>query len=203
MLQTLYTSPEACRTLVVAGGACVDFTRMKTMGEEMGRKVQANLSKVVVKSLGKGLNLSHKAPLFAQQKVWLGVLSKMLAEPLRDGDLDCLQQSWLQIEVVDIKVSWYFTLIAGKLSMQVQQPLDFLQSKHCSISGELMDLIRLVNRQQDPDTLFFQRRLQLTGDTELGLEIRNVLDAIDIDDFSAKVKMMMQWSERLTQVQDL
>ena len=56
----------------------------------------------------------------------------------------------------------------------------------------------LMNRQQDPDTLFFQRRLMLTGDTELGLEIRNVLDAIDIDELPGKLKRLMQWSTQLT-----
>ncbi|MDC9720936.1 MAG: SCP2 sterol-binding domain-containing protein [Gammaproteobacteria bacterium] len=164
----------------------------------IGRNAQGYLGKLAVKGLGKGLNLSHKAPLFAQQKVWLSLLNKMLAEPLQEGGLDCLQQSWLQVQVVDIGVSWYFTLTAGKLAMQVEQPFDFLQYKHCIISGELMDLIRLVNRQQDPDTLFFQRRLLLTGDTELGLEIRNVLDAIDVDDLPEKAKILMHWSAQLT-----
>jgi hypothetical protein len=33
--------------------------------------------------------------------------------------------------------------------------------------------------QEDPDTLFFSRRLAMEGDTELGLLIKNTLDAID------------------------
>jgi predicted lipid carrier protein YhbT len=39
--------------------------------------------------------------------------------------------------------------------------------------------LRLVAGQEDPDTLFFRRELALEGDTELGLEVKNMLDAVD------------------------
>ena len=32
-----------------------------------------------------------------------------------------------------------------------------------------------------PTPLFFQRRLQMEGDTELGLEVKNFLDGLDVD----------------------
>ncbi|MEE8428093.1 MAG: SCP2 sterol-binding domain-containing protein, partial [Gammaproteobacteria bacterium] len=35
--------------------------------------------------------------------------------------------------------------------------------------------------REDSDTLFFQRRLRMEGDTELGLEIKNFLDSLDAD----------------------
>ncbi len=44
--------------------------------------------------------------------------------------------------------------------------------------GSLTDLLLLTSRQEDADTLFFQRRLQLTGDTELGLTARNLLERL-------------------------
>ncbi|MNC75747.1 SCP-2 sterol transfer family protein [compost metagenome] len=50
-----------------------------------------------------------------------------------------------------------------------------------SFSGEANDLILIAARKQDPDTLFFQRRLQIEGDTELGLYVKNLMDAIDLD----------------------
>ena len=37
----------------------------------------------------------------------------------------------------------------------------------------------LALRRDDPDTLFFTRRLVMTGDTDLGLVVKNALDAID------------------------
>jgi predicted lipid carrier protein YhbT len=47
------------------------------------------------------------------------------------------------------------------------------------IAATLYDLGRLATRKEDPDTLFFSRRLVMEGDTELGLLIKNTLDAID------------------------
>ncbi|HHO69282.1 MAG TPA: hypothetical protein ENK12_09640, partial [Gammaproteobacteria bacterium] len=38
-----------------------------------------------------------------------------------------------------------------------------------------------VTRSEDPDTLFFHRRLILEGETETGLYIKNLLDALDFD----------------------
>jgi O2-independent ubiquinone biosynthesis accessory factor UbiT len=48
-----------------------------------------------------------------------------------------------------------------------------------TIAATLHDLRLLATRQEDPDTLFFSRRLVMEGDTELGLLIKNTLDAID------------------------
>ncbi|MEF1307042.1 SCP2 sterol-binding domain-containing protein, partial [Vibrio owensii] len=36
-------------------------------------------------------------------------------------------------------------------------------------------------RKEDPDTLFFQRRLSIEGDTELGLEVKNLMDSVDLE----------------------
>ena len=49
------------------------------------------------------------------------------------------------------------------------------------IAGQLDDFWQLVTRREDPDTLFFQRRLILEGETETGLYIKNLLDALDFD----------------------
>ncbi|MDR3323341.1 MAG: SCP2 sterol-binding domain-containing protein [Zoogloeaceae bacterium] len=45
--------------------------------------------------------------------------------------------------------------------------------------GELHALLKLLTRQEDPDTLFFNRQLSIEGDTELGLAIKNLLDALE------------------------
>lgn len=48
-----------------------------------------------------------------------------------------------------------------------------------AISATLRDFIALALREEDPDTLFFSRRLRVDGDTELGLTVKNLLDGID------------------------
>lgn len=48
-----------------------------------------------------------------------------------------------------------------------------------SFRGAFHAYLKLLTRQEDPDTLFFNRQLTIEGDTELGLAIKNLLDAID------------------------
>ena len=47
------------------------------------------------------------------------------------------------------------------------------------ISAKARDFIALALREEDPDTLFFSRRLLMEGDTDLGLLVKNTLDAVD------------------------
>ncbi|MFU2486983.1 ubiquinone anaerobic biosynthesis accessory factor UbiT [Thauera sp. WH-1] len=47
------------------------------------------------------------------------------------------------------------------------------------ISATARDFIALALREEDPDTLFFSRRLRMEGDTDLGLLVKNTLDAVD------------------------
>jgi O2-independent ubiquinone biosynthesis accessory factor UbiT len=42
------------------------------------------------------------------------------------------------------------------------------------------DFLLLATRRADPDTLFFDRRLLIEGDTETGLRLKNMLDAIEL-----------------------
>ena len=62
-------------------------------------------------------------------------------------------------------------------------PLGFLpalrSTPEVTIRACAWDYYRLARRLEDPDTLFFSRRLAIEGDTELGLLIKNALDAID------------------------
>ena len=49
-----------------------------------------------------------------------------------------------------------------------------------TISASAHDFVLLARRQEDPDTLFFSRRLAMEGDTELGLLVKNTIDAIEL-----------------------
>lgn len=52
-----------------------------------------------------------------------------------------------------------------------------------TIRASLSAFLQLLSRQEDPDTLFFNRELSIEGDTELGLVTKNMLDAIDWPSF--------------------
>jgi predicted lipid carrier protein YhbT len=49
------------------------------------------------------------------------------------------------------------------------------------ISGNLEDFLRLATRIEDPDTLFFTRKLTIEGETETGLHVKNLLDSMEFD----------------------
>ncbi|MCD8513408.1 MAG: SCP2 sterol-binding domain-containing protein [Nitrincola sp.] len=48
-----------------------------------------------------------------------------------------------------------------------------------TISGDLITFLQLARKEVDADGLFFQRKLLIEGDTELGLGVRNLLDGLD------------------------
>jgi len=73
--------------------------------------------------------------------------------------------------------------IAG-LPFAPQLTLDFIGLRpafgkpDATVRASLADFLALALRREDPDTLFFTRRLVIEGDTGLGLEIKNALDAL-------------------------
>jgi predicted lipid carrier protein YhbT len=106
----------------------------------------------------------------------VAVLNRVLADALRDGELDFLQGRSVCIQVRDMRLGFCITLQGGCLVPGRQAAMAEL-----SISGTLHAFLLLAARREDADTLFFQRRLSMQGDTELGLEVKNFLDGIDVD----------------------
>jgi len=104
------------------------------------------------------------------------VLNRILATALQDGELEFLDGRSVCIHVRDMQLSFCITLQQGSLTAsRVKAMVDL------SITGTLHALLLLAARREDADTLFFQRRLCMEGDTELGLEIKNFLDGVDVD----------------------
>lgn len=62
-----------------------------------------------------------------------------------------------------------------------------------SIGASARDFLLLAQRREDPDTLFFARRLTMEGDTELGLLVKNTLDAIDVALFDPERLLPARW----------
>ncbi|KAB8309812.1 MULTISPECIES: SCP2 domain-containing protein [Rahnella] len=114
-------------------------------------------------------------PFALQRQVLQQVLSGQLRQALADGELDFLEGRWLKIDVSDLSLSWLMSVDEGKLIVAEKGDADV------SFSGNANDLILIAARKEDPDTLFFQRRLRIEGDTELGLYVKNLMDSIDLD----------------------
>jgi len=101
------------------------------------------------------------------------LIDLVLAGPLAAGALDDLAGRRLGVEVTDLELRWIVAI--GDRRIDVLAPDAEAES---TVRGSATDLLLLASRLEDADTLFFQRRLQVTGDTELGLTVRNLLDQL-------------------------
>jgi len=118
----------------------------------------------------------HLVPQSIQQKALLEGLKMVFKEALEDGDFEFLNSKWLKVAIKDLDLSWYISYQDEKLVV-AEKPVQ----EDVSFSGNLNDLVLIAGRKEDPDTLFFQRRLSIEGDTELGLEVKNLMDSVDLE----------------------
>jgi O2-independent ubiquinone biosynthesis accessory factor UbiT len=119
---------------------------------------------------------AHFLPFPLQQAVMGQVLHLVFKDALADGDFDFLQDKWLKISICDLKLAWFISYQNEQLLIAPEAP-----AVDVSFEAHLNDLILIAGRKEDPDSLFFQRRLRIEGDTELGLEVKNLMDSIDLD----------------------
>ncbi|MGF1681063.1 ubiquinone anaerobic biosynthesis accessory factor UbiT [Photobacterium minamisatsumaniensis] len=128
-------------------------------------------------------------PFPVQKKIMLEGLAMVFKEALEDGDFEFLEDRWLKVEVRDLNLKWFISYQDEKLVVS-----EHIEQEDVSFSGECNDLVLIAARKEDPDTLFFQRRLRIEGDTELGLEVKNLMDSIDLDSLPSPVKFVLQQS---------
>jgi len=103
------------------------------------------------------------------------LLNRFLASQREEGELDFLQQKTLHVCIEDIGVTFSMSLRDNRLVVDDSDEFD------TKISGTIYDYLLLISRSEDTDTLFFQRRLKMQGDTELGLYLKNFLDGMDVE----------------------
>lgn len=117
------------------------------------------------------------------------LLNRVFASALRSGELDFMQGRTLRVHVRDMRLRFSLTLMQGRLVSAREGRLPDL-----TISGKLHAFLLLAARREDSDTLFFRRRLHMEGDTELGLEIKNFLDAQDVESLwlSRQLELLLQ-----------
>jgi O2-independent ubiquinone biosynthesis accessory factor UbiT len=119
------------------------------------------------------LPLSRVPPRLAGTVLALA-LEKIFATSLAAGELDFLEGKILAISVSDARLAFALSLKNGHLRAAGGRA-------DVHISGCVYDFLLLASRREDPDTLFFKRRLRLSGDTELGLYIKNFLDSLELE----------------------
>ena len=115
-------------------------------------------------------------PLKYHSKILVTFLNRLLKEQIDEGELDFLEHKTLCVTVSDAGLSYYISLRNNALIAKSPN-----SKKDIDLQACIYDYIQLIARKQDPDTLVFQRRLVMQGNTELGLELKNFLDGLDLE----------------------
>ncbi len=120
-------------------------------------------------------DLLSKLPPYPASWLFVQGLNRLLAPQLPDDVRLSLEGRSLRLRLLDAGIAfdfeWQGTVFVAERYEDVPE---------LCIAASVHDLMLLARRQEDPDTLFFSRRLRLEGDTELGLLFKNTLDAIEL-----------------------
>ncbi|WP_417702386.1 ubiquinone anaerobic biosynthesis accessory factor UbiT [Pseudomonas sp.] len=121
------------------------------------------------------LPYGRHVPFVVQRLVIEQAARRLFAAPLAEGAFDLLHNRWLRLEIIDLGLTWCLSYEDTQLRVTRRHAVDVC------IRGQWRDFLLLASRQEDPDTLFFRRRLVIEGDTDLGLGVKNLLDGLDPD----------------------
>jgi predicted lipid carrier protein YhbT len=103
-------------------------------------------------------------------------LNALVMKKLLPGDnLALLENRSFLIDVLDTGGRAAFTFRDGWFHPLFSIP----DAPDLAFRANLSVFLQIAMRQEDPDTLFFNRTLGVEGDTELGLIVKNMLDAVE------------------------
>jgi predicted lipid carrier protein YhbT len=103
----------------------------------------------------------------------LNAATKMKLLPA--DSLELLEGRTFFVDVLDTGGCASFTFRNGLFRPLLNAPL----TPDLCFRANLSAFMQMIARQEDPDTLFFNRELSIEGDTELGLVVKNMLDAVE------------------------
>ncbi len=126
-------------------------------------------------------NVLSVLPKYPQTLLFVQAVNLAVGKTLRSEVMQPLQGKLITIRVSDAGVAYHFTLNPkGLVACRRIREADL------TISASAYDFLMLALRKEDPDTLFFSRRLCMEGDTELGLLVKNTLDALELPPFDIR-----------------
>lgn len=127
---------------------------------------------VIPPPIGKFLS---RLPAYPGSLLFVTGLNLALLKSLPADVKQSLADKKLRIKVSDAQLSFDFKWTRNSFSA-----CRHTGDADLTISASAHDFLLLARRLEDPDTLFFSRRLVMEGDTELGLLVKNTIDAIEL-----------------------
>lgn len=128
--------------------------------------------------------IDRAIPVPLKQLVAEEPLNRLFATAIADGEFDDFEGRRIRLETTGGQPGITFGFWAGRLRI-IDGPGE------ATIRGSLASFRILAERRQDPDQLFFQRKLVIEGDTELGLGLKNLLDSLEWD-FTIR-RFLLSW----------
>ncbi len=125
--------------------------------------------------------VTHITPIQAINWLLENHLNTLYKQQIECGELDFLIHKCICIDVVNLPLSVFISLNKPqqKLHVFVIKPTEFSRNitrYDGKLSGCSDTFLALMAGKTDPDTLFFARKLTISGDTELCLMVKNWLD---------------------------
>jgi len=114
-----------------------------------------------------------RLPHYPPSAVFSMLLTLWLGEHLGAGAVPELAGKKIRIRISDMGITLNFRAAPDGFVPCGDGDADL------TLAATAQDFLSLARRREDPDTLFFSRRLVMEGDTELGLLVKNTLDALD------------------------
>jgi predicted lipid carrier protein YhbT len=137
-------------------------------------------------------NLMSLLPRYPNSLIFVRAINLALGDHLRDEVWEPLRGKPMSIRVKDAGLIFHFTLDAtGMVATHVVRKPDLV------ITASAQDFFLLALRKDDPDTLFFSRRLVMEGDTEMGLLVKNSLDAMELPPLDLRALLPVGFLEKL------
>jgi len=131
-------------------------------------------------------------PRYPHSLIFTRAINLALGDKLRDEVWQPLRGKQVCIRVKDAGLTFHFTV--GTQGLVAQQAV---HQPDLSISASAQDFFLLALRKEDPDTLFFSRRLLMEGDTELGLLVKNSLDALELPPLDLRALLPVRLLDKL------
>ena len=159
----------------------------------------------VVENSSSLLSIAHKIMPTKVENYFVLHQVKRLSQPfMDDGEIDFLDNKVAEVEIRDLSAKWYFTKIGQQLVMlDVTEAQSISPEPDVVFSASVDALVLMASQKVDPDTLFFNRKLKITGDTELGLEIKNLFDQFDLELLDKPFRKILDtWSDELITMQE-
>jgi predicted lipid carrier protein YhbT len=160
--------------------------------------------KKVVENSSSLLSIAHKImPTKVENYFVLHQVKRLSQAFMDDGEIDFLDNKVVLVKISELSAQWYFTKIGQQLVMlDLNEALSISPKPDVVFSGTVDALVLMASQKVDPDTLFFNRKLSITGDTELGLEIKNLFDQFELELLDKSFRKVLDtWSDELISTQ--